>query len=191
MRELEFLPGWYQARKRRRQIRARRTRWAVGLVLCSATVVALKSIPAGRAVAPAASQASSIPTSLPGESSATVGQSSVGLLKPAFAGQKEAAPDNTANALRKSDATQADQNSELQQRLQNLRQQAAEGLQLRSISTVTGATPKALVNGELLGEGDVVACGSGETRAAYRVLKIEARRIIVEREGIKLEIPMR
>jgi len=43
-----------------------------------------------------------------------------------------------------------------------------------------GASPKALVNGQLVGVGDVVA--------SFRVCKIEARRIVVEREGIKLEI---
>jgi hypothetical protein len=39
-----------------------------------------------------------------------------------------------------------------------------------------------MVNGELVGEGGVVA--------DFRVLKIEARRLIVEREGIRLEIKM-
>jgi len=37
----------------------------------------------------------------------------------------------------------------------------------------------------------LVACGTGETRTVFRVLKIEPRRIIVEREGIKLEIQMK
>jgi hypothetical protein len=46
-----------------------------------------------------------------------------------------------------------------------------------------GAKPKAVIDGALVGEGDVVA--------QFRVLKIEARRIIVEREGIKLEIQMK
>ena len=42
-------------------------------------------------------------------------------------------------------------------------------------------------------EGDVVASGApGDSRSVtFRVIKIEARRIIVEREGIKLEIPMK
>jgi hypothetical protein len=43
-----------------------------------------------------------------------------------------------------------------------------------------GSAPKALVNGKLVQEGDVVA--------SFRVLKIEARGIIVEQKGIKLEI---
>jgi hypothetical protein len=54
-----------------------------------------------------------------------------------------------------------------------------------------GATPKAVVDGELVGEGDLVATKSGESRIEFRVLKIEARRIIVEREGIKLVIQMK
>jgi hypothetical protein len=54
-----------------------------------------------------------------------------------------------------------------------------------------GAVPKAVVNGEMVGEGSVAASGAGDTRVSFRVLKIEARRIIVEREGIKLEIQMK
>jgi hypothetical protein len=46
-----------------------------------------------------------------------------------------------------------------------------------------GASPKAVIDGGLVGEGDVVA--------SFRVLRIEPRRIIVEREGIKLEIQMK
>jgi hypothetical protein len=43
--------------------------------------------------------------------------------------------------------------------------------------------PKALIDGELVGEGDVVA--------GFRVLKIGARGIVIEREGIVLEILMK
>lgn len=71
---------------------------------------------------------------------------------------------------------------------ENLSQQAS---QLRLQSTMMGATPKAVIDGELVGEGDVVAAKSGEDRIQFRVLKIEARRIIVEREGIKLVIQMK
>jgi hypothetical protein len=63
--------------------------------------------------------------------------------------------------------------------------EAAGGLRLQSI--VMGASPKALVNGGMVGQGDVVASGS----TSFRVLKIEARRIVVEHEGIKLEILMK
>jgi hypothetical protein len=53
----------------------------------------------------------------------------------------------------------------------------AEKLNLQS--TLMSAPPKALINGELVGEGDVVA--------SFRVLRIEAQRIVIEREGIMLE----
>jgi hypothetical protein len=81
--------------------------------------------------------------------------------------------------LAKSMASRADQRRERQILVENLQLQA---MQLRLQSTVTSATPSALVNGSVFREGDVVA--------SFRVLKIEARRIVVEREGIKLEIPM-
>jgi hypothetical protein len=83
-------------------------------------------------------------------------------------------------ALAKSVNTRADAMEKRQNLIQNLRDQAGQ-LELQSI--VMGAKPKALVDGELVGEGDVVA--------SFRVLKIESRRIIVEREGIRLEIQMK
>jgi hypothetical protein len=79
--------------------------------------------------------------------------------------------------LAKSMTARADQRKEHEVLVENLRLQAA---QLKVQSTVMGPTPRALVNGELLGVGDVVA--------SFRVERIEARRIVVEREGIKLEI---
>jgi len=90
--------------------------------------------------------------------------------------------------LAKSVSAQADVSKQRQFLLENLQQQAS---QLRLQTTVKGAKPKAVVNGDLVEEGDLVASGSGEARTTFRVLKIEARRIIVEREGIKLEIPMK
>ena len=62
--------------------------------------------------------------------------------------------------------------------------------QVRLQSTLTGAVPTALVDGRMVREGDVVATGSGVSRTTFRVLKIEARRIILEREGIRSEIPI-
>jgi len=79
--------------------------------------------------------------------------------------------------IAKSMAHRADLKKEREVMVENLRQQAAK---LKVQSTVMSATPKALINGELVAEGDVVA--------SFRVSKIEARRIVVEREGIKLEI---
>jgi hypothetical protein len=77
----------------------------------------------------------------------------------------------------KSMALRADQKREHEVLVENLKSQA---LHLKLESTMMGASPKALVNGQLVGVGDVVA--------SFRVCKIEARRIVVEREGIKLEI---
>ncbi len=90
--------------------------------------------------------------------------------------------------LAKSLSLQADVRKERQILVENLAQQAG---QIRLQSTMMGATPKAVVNGEMVGEGSVVACGTGESRVTFRVLKIEARRIVIEREGIKLEIQMK
>jgi hypothetical protein len=82
--------------------------------------------------------------------------------------------------LAKSLSSQADHKKQRQILIENLQMQAG---QLRLQTTLMGPTPRAVVNGMSVGEGDVVA--------EFRVFRIEARRIIVEREGIKLEIPMR
>jgi hypothetical protein len=82
--------------------------------------------------------------------------------------------------LAKSMTVRADVRRERQVLIENLARQAS---QLRLQSTMMGASPKAVIDGDLVGEGDVVA--------SFRVLKIEPRRIIIEREGIKLEIPMK
>jgi hypothetical protein len=57
----------------------------------------------------------------------------------------------------------------------------AEKLKLQSI--MMGSTPRAMIDGQLVGVGSVVA--------DFRVAKIETRRVIVEREGIMLEIKMK
>jgi hypothetical protein len=92
--------------------------------------------------------------------------------------------------LAKSMSHQADVKRERRVLYENLAQQAS---QLRLQSTMMGAQPKAVINGDMVREGDVVASGaSGDSQSvSFRVLKIEARRIIVEREGIKLEIQMK
>jgi len=82
--------------------------------------------------------------------------------------------------LAKSMTSQADQKKERQFLVENLR---LEAVQLRLQSIMMGVPPKALINGQLVMEGSVVA--------SFRVLKIEPRRIIVEREGIKLELLMK
>src|SRR5687767_6154422 len=82
--------------------------------------------------------------------------------------------------LAKSLSSQADQKKQRQILIEHLQMQAG---QLKLQTTLMGPTPRAVVNGVSVGEGDVVA--------EFRVFKIEARRIIVEREGIRLEIPMK
>ena len=79
--------------------------------------------------------------------------------------------------LAKSVQAQADEKSARRRALNRIMNEAA---QLRVQSTLMGPNPKALVNGQLVREGDVVA--------SFRIDKIESRRIIVEQMGIKLEI---
>ena len=92
--------------------------------------------------------------------------------------------------LAKSMSQQADVKKERRVLYENLAQQAS---QLRLQSTMMGAQPKAVINGDMVREGDVVACGAtgNDPGVTFRVLKIEARRIIVEREGIKLVIQIK
>jgi hypothetical protein len=82
--------------------------------------------------------------------------------------------------LGKSMANQADRIDKRENLIANYTAQASK---LRLESIMLGSQPKAMVNGELVGEGSVVA--------EFRVLKIEARRIVVEREGIQLAIQMK
>ena len=95
-------------------------------------------------------------------------------------GSRTGADESFWERLAKSISSEADQQEKKQNLIQNLRQEAGQR-QLQT--TVMGPTPKALVNGTLVSEG--------ETVEAFRVLKIEPRRIYVEREGIKLEIQMK
>jgi hypothetical protein len=83
------------------------------------------------------------------------------------------------NLVSKSMSSRADQQEQRQILIDNIRI-AAEALKLDS--TIMGATPGAMVNGQMVREGGVVN--------GFRVLKIEARQLIVEREGVKLAIMM-
>jgi len=83
------------------------------------------------------------------------------------------------NLVSKSMSSRADQQEQRQILIDNVRI-AAEALKLDS--TIMGAAPGAMVNGEMVREGSVVD--------GFRVLKIEARQLIVEREGVKLAITM-
>jgi hypothetical protein len=83
------------------------------------------------------------------------------------------------SALAKSLSLQADQKEKRDAVIANLKVQAAA---LRPTSTVMGASPRAMINGALVREGDWVG--------AFRVLKIEPHGIVVEHEGIRLAVPM-
>lgn len=82
--------------------------------------------------------------------------------------------------MAKSMTAKADQKREQQILIENLQLQAAQ-LKLQTI--MMGSRPKAMINGEMVEEGDVVG--------SFRILKIEARRVIVERDGIRLGILMK
>jgi hypothetical protein len=76
-------------------------------------------------------------------------------------------------------SARADQQQQRQILVDNIRI-AAESLKLDS--TITGATPGAMVNGEMVHEGSLVA--------GFRVLKIQTRQLIIEREGVKVAVTM-
>lgn len=99
-----------------------------------------------------------------------------------------AASDGFWDKLEKSMSDQADQKRVQRVLMENLQGQLAS---VKLQSTMMGARPKAVIDGELVGVGGIVASGSGDNRTEFRVTKIEARRVIVEREGIELEIPMK
>jgi len=83
------------------------------------------------------------------------------------------------NLISKSMSSRADQQEQRQVLIDNVRL-AAESLKLDS--TIMGANPGAMVNGQMVREGSVVD--------GFRVLKIESRQMIVEREGVKLAVSM-
>jgi hypothetical protein len=95
--------------------------------------------------------------------------------KPAPAPVRLAQGDGFWDQLAKSIAIRADQKLDQEALREKIHREAAA---LKVQSTMMGASPKALINGQLVGVGDVVA--------SFRVLKIEARGVILEREGIKL-----
>lgn len=90
--------------------------------------------------------------------------------------------------LAKSRAEKTDQKRARRILIENLQTQAAR-IQLQS--TMMGATPKAMVNGKLVEVGNVVTVEAGRDRFDFRVIRIEARQMIVEREGILLAIAMK
>jgi hypothetical protein len=101
----------------------------------------------------------------------------------------ESKSDGFWDAIEKSRSREADLRKRREILVENLQREAAK---LRLQSTVMGPEPQAIIGGSLVKEGDVVASdgAAGSAGVQFRVLRIEARRVIVEREGIKLEIRM-
>jgi hypothetical protein len=81
--------------------------------------------------------------------------------------------------VRKSMSARADQQEQRQILVDNVRI-AAGTLKLQS--TIMGKKPGAMLNGQMVREGSTVS--------GFHVVKIEARRVIVEREGVKLALMM-
>ncbi len=97
----------------------------------------------------------------------------------AKAADDASSPSGYWDLVRKSMSSRADQQEQRQILIDNVRI-AAAALNLQS--TVTGAHPGAMVNGQMVREGDEIA--------GFRLVKIEARQIIVEREGVRLAVLM-
>ncbi|MGD0542480.1 MAG: general secretion pathway protein GspB [Tepidisphaeraceae bacterium] len=81
--------------------------------------------------------------------------------------------------VEKSLSSRADQQEQRQILIDNVRIASAS---LKLQSTILGAHRGAMVNGNMVREGDTVA--------GFRVVSIEARQVVVEREGIKLALLM-
>jgi hypothetical protein len=92
---------------------------------------------------------------------------------------KETSETGYWNLVAKSLSSRADQQEQRQILIDNVRIAAAS---LKLESTIMGAHPGAMVNGNMVREGDDVA--------GFRVVSIEARQVIVEREGVKLALLM-
>jgi hypothetical protein len=65
-------------------------------------------------------------------------------------------------------------------------QACLEAAQLKLQSTIMGSSPKAMIDGRLVGLNDLV--GGGKGVAPFKVVRIGARGIVVERDSVRLEI---
>ena len=115
-----------------------------------------------------------------------------------FAVRLEYYPQLSSRSLRQNGAARAEDDKSAAeaadvQKQRQARIDAVQALarQLKLQSTVMSVVPQALINGQMLKEGDVVVSGSGEDSGSFQVLKIEPRRVIVERDNVKLEIVMK
>ncbi len=95
---------------------------------------------------------------------------------------KGAASENFWDQLAKSINSRADEETRRKAiMVGNLCQEATQHVRLES-TMVSPENPKAMINGKLVKVGDVVE--------GFRLVRIEARRIFVEREGITLSVPL-
>jgi hypothetical protein len=95
---------------------------------------------------------------------------------------------NFWDTIQKSRDEAADERIRRATLVDNLQREAAR---LHLQSTVMGPAPQAIIGGSLVNEGDVVASSGDANSISFRVLKIEARRVVIEREGIRLELRMK
>ncbi len=89
--------------------------------------------------------------------------------------------------LAKSQSQTTDLKKARQIQIENVEQLAS---QIKLQSTMMGAAPKAMANGKLVGVGDIVSVDAAGAVATFRVLGVGPRSMIVEHEGIRLEISM-
>lgn len=90
--------------------------------------------------------------------------------------------------LAKSLSARADSKKQRQIRIDNL-QQAASKLKVQS--TIMGPNPRAMVDGRMTRLGGMVeADAGGGSKVTFKVIAVEARRLVIERDGLKFEVPM-
>ncbi len=87
--------------------------------------------------------------------------------------------DADAAAKAKSEQAAADEKKERQKLADQLQSEAAS---LELETTMMGPTPRAMISGALVGEGDMVS--------DFRVVKITQRFVILESQGVQIELKM-
>lgn len=189
--------NWAQRLLQQAKERPGRATFAVALLVLMAFMWGRYLMSSGSQGMPAAAQAAALPVSTPKpatppgvvalrqwlQAPITLSRRNMFAVRldyfPPDSTQAAAAPaDGLWDQLAKSKAARADEKDARRILVANLQAEASK-LKLQSTMMVSGA-PRALVNGSWLAEGDNVN--------GFRVLRIEARRIVVEREGVKLEV---
>lgn len=89
--------------------------------------------------------------------------------------------------LAKSLTSQADQKKQKLIRSENL-QLAASSLRLQT--TLMGSSPKALIDGRMVRAGDMVEATLAGVSVNFHVLRIEARSVVIENDGVQIELKM-